>query len=336
MKKLNVLNLFEKKRFSIRKLLYHIFFFIFLICISLFNCAKENTTEPKVEYNPGKNYYTTKIDGDTREYYVHVPSIYNSNKPTPVVFMLHGTTGNGERFYNISGWKELGEIENIITVYPSSWEHNVIIDGVQKRTTKWHIYPGDFEYCAGEIPRDDIKFLKQIIVELKQRFNVDSKRIYMAGFSNGGGMAGRCAIEMSDIFAAIVEASGVLPKDTTFVPLRKLPVMFQIGNSDDYWLEDASISIPMASFDSLLTSHPVLQGIVYTHTTTFGLSSTYTLTGDTNSVLTATFSATPPNPTQIFKFVVIKDLDHQYPNGINHVLNGAEMHWNWMKGFRLP
>jgi hypothetical protein len=27
---------------------------------------------------------------------------------TPVVFMLHGTSGGGEKFYNISGWKEVG------------------------------------------------------------------------------------------------------------------------------------------------------------------------------------------------------------------------------------
>ena len=310
--------------------------FLFVIGCQTNNMSIDNDTAAK-EYEIGKNRYTLAIDSDTREYYVHVPSIYDANTPTPVVFMLHGTSGDGEKFYNISGWKEVGEVENILTVYPSSWRHCIIDDGQVKNTTKWHVYPGSFEYCSGEIPRDDINSLKQIIIELKQRFNVDSKRMYLAGFSNGGQMAGRCAVEMSDMFAAIVEASGTLPRDTTFVPRRKLPVIYQLGNSDDGWLEALGLdsSIPMASFEILLNL-PAFGGIVRTHTSTLGLDSTYTLSGDTNSVLTATFEAVPPNPAQKFHFVLIKDLGHNYPNGTNHPLQGAEIHWDWMKQFTLP
>jgi len=301
-------------------------------------CSSENkATNPDAprEYEIGKNRYTTKVDGDTREYYVHVPAGYDANAATPVVFMLHGTTGDGERFYNISGWVEVGDTENILTVYPSSWRYCVTDNGVVKNTTKWNVYPGSFEYCDGETPRDDIKFLRQIVAELNQRFNVDSKRIYLVGFSNGGQMAGRCAVEMSDVFAAIVESAGALPRDTTFTPMTKLPVTFQLGNSDDKWVLSSSFSIPMALFDSLLTNHPVFQGIVQTHTSTFGMASTYTMTGDTGSVLTATFAAAPPNSTREFKFALIKDLEHNYPNGKNHPLKGAELNWQWMKQFTL-
>lgn len=119
--------------------------------------------------------------------------------------MLHGTTGNGLKFYNISGWKELGDVENIISVYPSSWKYCVIDDGEVKNTTKWNVYPGTFEYCDGEVPRNDIKFFRKIITELNNNFTIDNSRIYLVGFSNGGQMAFRCAVEMSDIFAAIVE-----------------------------------------------------------------------------------------------------------------------------------
>lgn len=320
------------KKSIFRRYIFLLFIFSFVF---LFSCSKKGT-EPEKDYEIGKNYFTLEIDGDVREYYVHVSSIYDPNNPTPVVFMLHGTSGFGEKFYNISGWKEVGEVENILTVYPSSWEYCIIDEGKVKTTTKWNVYPGSFEYCAGEIPRDDIKFLNQIIIALKQRFNVDSKRIYLAGFSNGGQMAGRVAIEMSDKFAAIVEASGTLPIDTTFTPIRKVPVIFQLGNSDDLWLGSKSFSIPMAMFDSLLTNLPVFQGIVKTHTSSFGLDSTYTLSGDTSSVLIATFRATPPDPAQEFRFVLIKDLEHNYPNGINHPIKGAEIHWNWMKQFTLP
>jgi polyhydroxybutyrate depolymerase len=306
--------------------------FAFAILSSMWACKKDNP--PIDDYVIGKNWFNTTIDGDIREYLVHVPSIYNSDSPTPVVFMLHGTTGFGERFYNISGWKELGEVENILTVYPSSWKYCFIDDGVVKNTTRWNVIQN--VYCPGETPRDDIKFLRQVVAELHQRFNVDSKRIYIAGFSNGGAMAGRCAVEMSDIFAAAVEASGVLPKDTTFTPVRQVPVTFQLGNSDDSWLGSSSFSIPMTGFDSLINNHPVFKGLVYTHTSTFGMETSYTKTGDTSTYLTATYPGNTASPAREFNFILIKGLEHNYPNGNNHPLIGAQLHWDWMKQFTLP
>ena len=38
---------------------------------------------------------------------------------------------------------------------------------------------------------------------MKSNYKVDAKRIYLNGFSNGGQMAAKCAIEMSDVLAAV-------------------------------------------------------------------------------------------------------------------------------------
>lgn len=311
--------------------------FLLLLIVGLGSCSKKSTEpDPAPDYQLGKNRFTTEVDGDTREYYVHVPTSYDTRTATPVVFMLHGTSQDGEFHYNNSGWKEVGEAENILTVFPTSWTYCIIKDNYTRTTTKWHVYPAEFDYCAAEQPRDDIKFIRQVVAEIKQRFNVDSKRMYLAGFSNGGQMAGRCAVEMSDVFAAIVESAGTLPRDTTFVPMRKLPVLFQFGNSDDRWVGSDTLSIPMAYFDSLFTMDHFM-GVVRTHAATFGLdTTTYVVSGDSNSVLTATFSANPPNPTNVFHFAMIKGMKHVYPNGTNHRLKGAELNWDWMKQFTLP
>ncbi len=310
--------------------------FGFLILTAICSCEKDAATPPKGnDYAVGKNRFTTAIDGDTREYYVHVPAGYNQNSPTPVVFMLHGTSGDGEKFYNISGWKEVGEAENILTVYPSSWRYFIIDEGQIMNTTKWNIYPGAFDYCSGEVPRDDIKFLEQIISELKTKFNVDAKRMYLAGFSNGGQMAFRCAVEMSDVFAAVVEASGSVVRDTTAVPKRDLPVTFQIGNSDNIALGNSTESIPMSQFEYQLNNAPGLQNIVHSHTSTFHFNTQYTISGDTNTVLIATYAGIPPGGNRNFNFILIRDLDHQYPNGINHWMKSAELHWEWFRQFTL-
>lgn len=97
---------------------------------ALLKCNKNNDTNDQA--NPGKKHFTIVTDGKTREYYVHVPTAYNPKMPVPVVFMPHGSGGNGEKFYNISGWKEIGEAENILTVFPSSLQYPCVLDDGKK------------------------------------------------------------------------------------------------------------------------------------------------------------------------------------------------------------
>ncbi len=315
----------------------------------LSSCKKDDNivnNPPCSSYEVGKNRFILNVDGDDREYYVHVPTSYTGTSLTPVVFMLHGTSGDGEKFYNISGWKKVGETENIITVFPSSWRYCIInADGQQKNTTKWNTQPDTWSFCTGETPRDDIKFLNAIIADLKCKFNVDDKRIYLAGFSNGGKMAAKCTIEMSDKFAAIVESSGSLFSTSTniptYFPLRKMPITYQIGN-EDYGPGNTGPAAPLSMLDSLLTTPntPLLNGKAYriaqTHINSFALNPDFTITGDTNSVVTATYTSLTPNPLNVFQFVLIKGLKHSYPNGNPHPLEAAEVNWQWMKQFSLP
>lgn len=305
--------------------------------ITLLNCQNDDgnldNEQNSNEYQIGKNRFVIDMNGDSREYYVHVPEKYDKNGKTPVVFMLHGTSGDGEKFYNFSGWKEVGENENIITVYPSSWRHCIIEEGRVKNTTKWNVYPGSFAYCAGETPRDDIQFLREIINELGQKFNIDSKRTYMVGFSNGGAMTFRCAVEMSDLFAAVVEASGTIQVDTLLTPKRNLPIFFQTGNSDDKFL-GPNKDIPITSLDSLLTSAG-LSPIMNTHINSFSLNSNYTVSSSLNGMASAHFNAIPNDNDRHLRFVLIENLEHAYPNGMNHPFKGAEVHWKWLEQFRL-
>jgi len=320
-------------------------FLFMLVAATLFmsSCKSEdgiNNPTPS-GYVVGKNRFTTPVDGDAREYYVHVPTRYNTNTPTPVVFMLHGTSGDGEKFYNISGWKEVGETENILTVYPSSWQYCIIDDGVQKTTTKWNVQPAEWSPCAGQTLRNDVKFLNTIISELKSKFNVDNKRIYLVGFSNGGQMAAKCTIEMSDKFAAIVESAGSFYADTTYVPLRKMPTTYQVGN-EDYGPENTGPAIPLSLLDSLLSTPGLplpfsrFHKQANVHVRSFGLDPNFTVSGDTNTVAVATYAPLTPNPNNSFRFALIKGLAHVYPNGTNHWLEAARVNWAWMKNYTLP
>jgi len=315
---------------------------LFCACIALGmismlrSCIDDDDEVPKgVTF--GKNRFTTMLEENLREYYVHVPKSYNAIDALPVVFMLHGSGGGGERFYNISGWKEVGEAQNILTVFPSAAQYACVLDdGMQKRhAEKWNYY--GLELCHGETPKDDVKFLMQIINELKHRYTIDEKRIYIAGFSNGGEMAARAAIELSDKIAAVVACAGALPTDTTFAPIRKLPILLQAGNSDAKLMAQLETTTPLPmDFDQLFTEFTAVEKIATTITRSFALDSQYTVGGTSNTFIYADYKKDFGSSDNVFRFMLVNGLGHSYPNGRNHPLMGAEVHWNWMKDYRLP
>ena len=313
-----------------------------LFSVLLFSCSKTDDEVLTPVSVSGKNRFTTMIDGDEREYFVHVPKSYNGSVSVPVVFMLHGTSGDGEQFYNHSGWKEVGEDENIITVFPSSWRYCINDNGEIKNTTKWNTPPdADFTFCPGQTPRNDIKFLTTIINELNVKYKIDNKRIYLAGFSNGGQMASKCAVELSDKLAAVVESAGSFYFDTTYAAKRKLPVLYQVGN-EDYGPGNTGPAIPMDKLGYLISTPglTIKNGKFYTvastHLKTFGFNPAFIIAGDTNSVSYATYKSLTPGSTYEFKYLLIKGLGHLYPNGDNHWFEGARVDWAWMKQYSMP
>lgn len=309
-----------------------------LFIIMLFSCSKEdNTTTPKTtDFKVGKNRFTITVDGDEREYFVHVPSNYTGKTAVSVVFMLHGTSGNGEEFYTDSGWKEVGEAEGILTVFPSSWRYCIITEGEQKNTTKWNSQPAEWLPCAGQKLRDDVKFLSNIIAETKTKFNVNAKRIYLVGFSNGGQMAAKCTIDMSDQFAAIVQSASSFYLDTTYVPKGKIPTTFQVGSAD-FGPGEIKPAIPMRTFENSLKSRANRNGrVAFTHVNSFGLNPNFTIKGDTNVASIATYTSLTANSTVNFQFIFVNGLRHSYPNGTNFPLNASKLNWEWLKQYSLP
>lgn len=313
---------------------------LILYVLGLCNCTKDDPTSDIVV---GKNSFTINIDGVLRKYEVHVPSTYKGNDPVPMVIMCHGSGQSGEQFYNISGWKEVGDSLNFLTVFPSALEYCTIEDGVMKFGSKWNSYPGGDLFCDGQDIKNDIEFMRQMISALENKYKIDSKRIYMVGFSSGGQFTATCAIEISDIIAASISCGGggSFPIDSVYTPKRLLPVMLMFGNKDGKLIKGLGLpensAVPMG-FEALYTSYPFLYlAQVKTYIHNFKLNeSNYTIAGDTQSVVTADYVGLSGNPNNIFKLVEAKGLEHEYPNGKNYPLRAAEFHWNWFKNYSLP
>ena len=302
---------------------------IFSLCVG----CKDN--ENPNDYKKGRNRYTLVSESTEREYYVHVPENYTDGSPTAVVFMLHGTSGNGLDMWERSGWREVGEAENILTVYPSSLRYCILDTDGMKTITKWNSQPVEWQFCNPAEAKDDIQFLSLVLDEVIEKFNVDEKRVYLVGFSNGGQMAAKTSIFLSDRLAAVISNAASFFPDTMFTPLRKLPTMFQLGN-EDYGPGNVGPEIPLSTIDIALSSVDYKPArVASTHIKSFGLSSQYTLTGDTNTAMIATYPSLTPGSPNDYRFVFVKGLAHAYPNGEQHWMEAAVLHWNWLKQYEI-
>ncbi len=142
------------------------------------------------------------IDGIRRDYsYYLAPEL--QDKPA-LVFVLHGSRSNREqiRWQTAYGFDHLAGPENFIPVYPNGFENH------------WNDCRGSASYSANTLDINDLQFFKAMIDEFEDRFDIDRRKVYATGFSNGGHMAFKLALEMPDQIAAIAPIAANLPVDS--------------------------------------------------------------------------------------------------------------------------
>jgi polyhydroxybutyrate depolymerase len=148
--------------------------------------------------------------GEKRTFRLYVPKSYEPGRPTPLVISLHGGGLWGATQMEVSQWNEVADEQGLLVVYPSG------VGGGGPR--HWRAGVGDG-------PLKDVRFIAELIDNLKASYTIDPTRIYADGLSNGGGMAVLLSCTMSDRIAAVglVAAAHFLPlsacKDERAVPM---------------------------------------------------------------------------------------------------------------------
>jgi polyhydroxybutyrate depolymerase len=139
-------------------------------------------------YVRNRNNGSMVSSGEKREYLLYVPRTYDRSRPAPLVISLHGAGGWPVQQMNMSEWNQLADREGFIVVYPSG------VAGVGPRI--WRV---------GEGPdlMKDVRFISELIDRLESQYNIDPRRIYANGFSNGGGMSFVLSCTMSDRITAV-------------------------------------------------------------------------------------------------------------------------------------
>jgi polyhydroxybutyrate depolymerase len=90
---------------------------------------------------------------------------------------------------------------------------------------------GGLQGKMAEGKADDVKFIGSLLDDLATVVDVDPKRVYATGMSNGGMMCYRLAAELSDRIAAIVPVAGTMAIEDAS-PNRPVPIMHFHGTAD--------------------------------------------------------------------------------------------------------
>jgi len=144
----------------------------------------------------------TEHGGLQRSWSVYLPKSRGAHPP--LVIFLHGSMGKGEdmRLMSFYGFDAEAERGGYIAAYP---------DGYQGH---WNDCRASADYAANKQDIDDVGFLRDMVAQLVERYGVDPKKVFAAGYSNGGQLAFRLGLEAPDLVRGIAAIAANLPVDS--------------------------------------------------------------------------------------------------------------------------
>ena len=158
--------------------------------------------------------------GQKRAYLLHVPKALPPGRPVPLVICLPGFAEWPAHIMRLSHWNRLADEFGFLVVYPRG-------SGFPFR---WRC-GGGFGSAAEQA--QDVRFISDLIDQLKRDYPIDDARVYANGLSNGGGMAFLLAGRLSERMAAIGGVSGAYVTPwTDYQPQRPVPAIIFHGTAD--------------------------------------------------------------------------------------------------------
>ena len=146
-----------------------------------------------------------------RTYYLYVPG--GVKAPAPLIVLLHGSGRDGMSL--IDKWKDLADKEGVIIVGPDS--------GGEGWST----------------PRDGPQFLHELVENLRSKYPINPRRIYLFGHSAGAVFALLMSTTESEYFAAAAVHAGAFrpPAELQNVgnATRKIPLAIWVGTVDPFF-----------------------------------------------------------------------------------------------------
>jgi polyhydroxybutyrate depolymerase len=159
-----------------------------------------------------------------RPYGFKVPAGYDASIPTPLVISLHGyaMTGVAQESYFQLG--PVADEQTFLYAMPDG-----TVDPSGRRF--WNADDACCDFFGSGV--DDVAYVGALIDDVSTKYNVDAKRTFVVGGSNGAFMSHRLACDLSNRIAAIATLAGAVWNDASkCAPTDHVSVLDVHGDAD--------------------------------------------------------------------------------------------------------
>ncbi len=279
--------------------------------------AASSPTQPPVlcktpKHAPGDTTETITSGGLKRTYLMHLATSYGK-QPQPLVIVYHGYSWTSQVMEWTTGMDKEADKAGFVLVYPQ---------GVDTPPS-WNAGVGAYGPTGDA---DDVQFTKDMLNSIEQAYCVDTQRVYITGFSLGGGMAYRLACTLSDKLAAVATVSGAYyPIPEGCHSTRHLSIMEIHGAADDLAPYAGNTYTRMGGVQDYLN------GWISRDQCT-GNPTTFFQQGDVTGI-----QWTKCADNTIVRHYRISDGKHTWPGspGTTHVINANVVIWDFFSKFSL-
>ncbi len=193
--------------------------------------------------------------------------------------------------------------------------------------------------------KDDVHFVRVMLDNIKATFNVDDKRTFATGFSNGAGFVlTRLIPEMNDVFAAFA-VSGVgyfgTPEDrldkSQSTARFNISLYSVIGTNDEKISEATGHPRPFPIRPDDINKDSLFHDMLVNSTTFLSLDPA-PLTETQPRFTRFTFNKSLSGAKNEYIFLMVENMGHVYPSvGNNRAdLNAADLFWDFFLRHAKP
>ena len=193
------------------------------LLVALSGCNANDYTSTGESFN-----LTFEHDDVERDYILYLPE--GNYKDAPLLFVLHGYTGNAESVKSYTDFKALADEQDVVVCYPQGLEDNMNMEHWNANLTISNV--------------DDIGFITALADDIVEAYSLDADRVFTCGMSNGGFMSYTLAIHANDTFRAAASVTGIMSgyewehRDEA----TPIPILHIHGTADPVVLPDGTMT----------------------------------------------------------------------------------------------
>jgi polyhydroxybutyrate depolymerase len=151
----------------------------------------------------GKNS-SVSFGGLNRTYILHIPANYDPHRSYPLMVVFHGSGGTGAEMEHTSDFDAVADQNGFFVAYLDSVGAKWVMTGAN----------------------NDITYSEKLIQTIENAYPIDQKRVYISGFSQGGGMVEQLACNFTANLAGAADVSENLNPASESGCLPSQPIKF--------------------------------------------------------------------------------------------------------------